>query len=69
MGGLLNYLTTFTEKDSTEDIVKTLKSDGGVIIERLVPEEVMDEAYQDVQNNVSEAEQSSSTSLLSLIHI
>ena len=63
MGGLLNYLTTFTEKDSTEDIVKTLKSDGGVIIERLVPEEVMDEAYQDVQNNVSEAEQSSSTSL------
>ena len=51
MGGLLNYLTTFTEKDSTEDIVKTLKSDGGVIIERLVPEEVMDEAYQDVQNN------------------
>ena len=63
MGGLLNYLTTFTEKDSTEDIVKTLKSDGGVIIERLVPEEVMDDAYQDVQNNVSEAEQSSSTSL------
>ena len=63
MEGLLNYLTTFTEKDSTEDIVKTLKSDGGVIIERLVPEEVMDEAYQDVQNNVSEAEQSSSTSL------
>ena len=47
MGGLLNYLTTFTEKDSTEDIVKTLKSDGGVIIERLVPEEVMDEAYQE----------------------
>jgi len=59
----LNYLTTFTEKDSTEDIVKTLKADGGVIIERLVPEEVMDEAYQDVQNNVSEADQSSSTSL------
>ena len=59
----MNYLTTFTEKDSTEDIVKTLKSDGGVIIERLVPEEVMDEAYQDVQNNVSPAEQSSSTSL------
>ena len=40
MEGLLNYLTTFTEKDSTEDIVKTLKSDGGVIIERLVPEAV-----------------------------
>ena len=59
----MNYLTTFTEKDSTEDIVKTLKTDGGVIIERLVPEEVMDDAYQDVQNNVSEAEQSSSTSL------
>ena len=59
----MNYLTSFTEKDSTEDIVKALKSDGGVIIERLVPEEVMDEAYQDVQNNVSQAEQSSSTSL------
>ena len=41
----MNYLTTFTEKDGTEDIVKTLKSDGGVIIERLVPEEIMDEVY------------------------
>ena len=59
----MKYLTSFTEKDSTEDIVKTLKSDGGVIIERLVPEEVMDEAYQEVQNNVSQAQQSSSTSL------
>ena len=59
----MNYLTSFTEKDSTEDIVNALKSDGGVIIERLVPEEVMDEAYQEVQNNVSQAEQSSSTSL------
>ena len=40
----MTYLTTFTEKDNTEDIVKTLKAEGGVIIERLVPEEVMDAA-------------------------
>lgn len=59
----MDYLSAFSPKDSTVDIVSSINAQGGAIIERLAPEDLMDEVYHDVQTNVAEADQQSSSAL------
>ena len=56
-------LTTFDEKDSIGDIVAKLKQDGAVIIQRLAPEQLMDDIYTEIEENVAPADFESNTDL------
>ena len=56
-------LTTFEPDESVTEITDTLKTDGGVILRGLAPAGLLDSVYQEVQENVPEAAQQSSTPL------
>ena len=56
-------LTTFEKKDSIEDIAAKLKQDGAVIIQRLAPEQLMDDIYAEIEDNVAPADFESNTEL------
>ena len=56
-------LTTFDPDESVTEITDTLKTDGGVILRGLAPAGLLDSVYQEVQENVPEAAQQSSTPL------
>ena len=56
-------LTTFEAKDSVEDIAATLKRDGGVIIRRLAPEQLMDDVHAEIEANVAPADFESNSEL------
>ena len=56
-------LATFEREESVTEITETLKRDGGVILRGLAPPDLLDSVYQQVQENVPEAAQQSSTHL------
>ena len=56
-------LTTFEPDESVTEITDTLKTDGGVMLRGLAPAGLLDSVYQEVQENVPEAAQQSSTPL------
>ena len=56
-------ITSFDEKDSVEEITATLKRDGGVIIEKLASEQLMDDVYAEIESNVAPADLESNTDL------
>ena len=56
-------ITSFDEKDSVEEITAALKRDGGVIIEKLASEQLMDDVYAEIESNVAPADLESNTDL------
>ena len=56
-------LTSFEADASVADIAAALKRDGGVIIRRLAPEQLMDDVYAEIEANVSAADMESKTAL------
>ena len=56
-------LTTFEDKDSIGDIAAKLRQDGAVIIQRLAPEQLMDDVYAEIEDNVAPADFESNTYL------
>jgi len=56
-------LTTFEPEESVTEISDALKRDGGVILGGLAPPDLLDSVYQEVQENVPEAAQQSTTHL------
>ena len=56
-------LTSFEADASVADIAAALTRDGGVIIRRLAPEQLMDDVYAEIEANVSAADMASKTAL------
>ncbi len=56
-------LSTFGADESVQRITDTLRREGGVILQSLAPPDLLDSIYQEVQENVPEAAQKSSTHL------
>jgi hypothetical protein len=56
-------LSPFEPDESVQEITDTLKREGGVILLNLAPPDLLDSVYEEIQENVPEAAQKSSTHL------
>ena len=56
-------LSSFEPDESVQEITNTLKREGGVILQNLAPPDLLDSVYEEIQENVPEAAQKSSTHL------
>ena len=59
----MSSISVFTASADSAEIASALVQDGGVIIECLVAAELMDRVYDEIQDNVAEVDQTSSSKL------